>query len=119
MAIGFDEAAFFRAVDYRRQAEGLSWRELARRLELTPSTFSRLSQGRRPDVETFLRLLSWLGMPAEAFMQGGPGRERGSRDSALSVISAALRRDPALSPQDVGPIEDIVKVAYHRFTTPR
>src|SRR6266849_6353487 len=110
MPVGFDAAGFFRSVEFRRQTEGLSWRELARKLELSPSTFSRLAQGRRPDVETFVRLLAWMEMPAESFMLNSSGDKRwASRPDALSAISSALRGDPRLNPEDVEPIEEIVK----------
>lgn len=111
----FDEGAFFRALEDRRSLEGLSWRELGRRLELSPSTFSRLSRGKRPDVETFLKLLGWLGMPATAFLAGASASEPAS-DEPLAVIAQALRRDPRLHPSDVGPLEDILRVAYTRFS---
>ena len=120
MPVEFDAAGFFRSVEFRRQKEGLSWRELARKLELSPSTFSRLAQGRRPDVETFVRLLAWLEMPAESFMLNSQGGKDGAnRPDALSAISSALRGDPRLNPEDVEPIEEIVKVAYRRFAVTR
>jgi transcriptional regulator with XRE-family HTH domain len=115
MNVGFDLRGFFRAVEGRRVAEGLSWRELGRRLDLSPSTFSRMSRGRRPDVDTFLRLLAWLDMPAEGFMDGAFKRTNHSARPALETIAAALRHDPSLSPDDVAPLEEIVKVAYNRF----
>jgi transcriptional regulator with XRE-family HTH domain len=117
MAQAFDEVAFFQAVEARRQAEGLSWRELGRRLGLSPSTFSRLSRGRRPDVETFVTVLAWLDVPADAFIARTPGSPaKKGRALPLRVIGAALRDDPRLSPEDVQPLEDIIRVAYNRFS---
>lgn len=117
MDVRFDESAFFRAVEQRRAAERLSWRELGRKLGMSPSTFSRLSRGRRPDVDTFLKLLAWLDMPADAFVIGELPKASSAEDP-LALISAALRKDPNLRPDAVAPLEDIVRIAYNSFRRP-
>src|SRR5262249_34229409 len=65
-----DVGALYAALDNKRRARGTSWPDIARELDVSPSTFSRMAQGRRPDVDTFATLLRWLGMPAESFMRG-------------------------------------------------
>lgn len=107
-----DGDRFFRAVDRRRVDEGLSWRELARRMELSASTLSRLARGRTPDLDTFLRLIAWLGEPAEAFITV---LDPSVRRDTLSEIARALEDDPALGAEDVNAINQIVKVAYRRL----
>lgn len=116
MAPGFDEANFFRAVDAKRREAGVSWRELGRQLELSPSTFSRLSRGRRPDVETFVKVLDWLDLPADSFILSRSGVAGRPAGSSLPAIRAALRQDPRISEDDVRPLEDIIRVAYNRFS---
>ena len=109
----FDQSRFYEAVDRARRSAGLSSRQLAAELGLSASTFSRLSQGRRPDVDTFVKLLAWLDQPAENFMTGasvGSGNGDTVRD-----VATALRQDPALSPGDADALEEIVRVAYHRL----
>jgi len=108
-----DGDRFFRAVDRRRADEGLSWRELARRMELSASTLSRLARGRTPDLDTFLRLVAWLGEPAETFVAASDASVR--RDT-LSEIARALEDDPALATEDINAINQIVNVAYRRLT---
>lgn len=115
MPVTFDDERFFRAIQRARIDQGVSWRELGRRLSISPSTFSRMAQGRRPDVETFLALLHWLGMPADAFMLGTVNSATPGKEDALALIRAALVQDPEISPDDIEPIEDIVRVAYTRF----
>jgi len=115
VSVRFDETAFYRAVDDRRAAEQLTWRELGRKLGLSASTFSRLSRGHRPDVETFVRLLVWLNMPAAAFLTRTAETDQADSESALTAIAVALRQDPRLRPEDVAPLEDIVRIAYRRF----
>jgi transcriptional regulator with XRE-family HTH domain len=105
---------FYRTMDERRAAEGLSWRALGRHLGVSASTFSRMSRGRQPDVDTFLKLLAWLEMPAEHFMTGVRSKEQ-QGTAALSVITAALRKDPNLDPSRVEPLEKIMRAAYYTF----
>jgi transcriptional regulator with XRE-family HTH domain len=112
----FDPVAFYAAVDRERAERGLSWRQLGRDLGLSASTFSRLSKGHRPDVDTFLKLVTWLGVPVDTFLSRAQTfRSSRPRGDALPAIAAALRRDPSLDPRDVDPIEEIVRVAYNRF----
>jgi transcriptional regulator with XRE-family HTH domain len=47
-------------LDSKRKAEGLSWRGLARILDLTPSTLTRLRAGNRPDADALVTMLVWL-----------------------------------------------------------
>lgn len=56
----------------------MSWRQLARDRGLSPSTFTRLANGHRSDVDAFAVLVGWLGQPAERFItsdQPGPEQE--------------------------------------------
>ena len=46
-----DVPTFYAALDQKRLGEGISWRGLAARLDITPSTFTRMVQGRRPRVD--------------------------------------------------------------------
>jgi transcriptional regulator with XRE-family HTH domain len=113
----FDSTRFYEAVERRREDERLSWRQLATRLSLSPSTFSRLAQGKRPDVDTFVKLLAWLQQPATDFVQELPSAQPPAASSAdvLRDVRTSLRRDPALSSENAEALEDIVRVAYYRL----
>ena len=60
--------ALYAALDAQREARGMSWRQLAKDRGLSPSTFTRLANGHRPDVDAFAVLVRWLGQPAERFI---------------------------------------------------
>src|SRR4051812_10185417 len=62
-------AALFSALDSKREAENLSWREVAREVGVNHSIFTRLSQGNRPDVDTFMTLTGWLGLSPDRFVE--------------------------------------------------
>jgi transcriptional regulator with XRE-family HTH domain len=115
--VEFNEDQFFKDVDRTRTDAQISWRELGRRLDISPSTFSRLAQGRRPDVETFLRLLDWMGRSADAYLTGSDRSKAPSAD-ALSEAIEALRGDASLGAEGAAAIEDILRVAYRRFSSP-
>jgi len=112
-----DVEAFYAALDAKREGEELSWRELARNLEISPSTLTRMAQGRRPDVDTFATLLRWLGMTADAFMRPVP---KGRKEvDTVAMISSYLRADKEIDPKDAEALEDIIKAAYRRLSDRR
>lgn len=56
------------ALDAQRRARDLSWRQLAEEAGVSPSLLSRMGNGQRPDLDGFVALVQWLGVPAEEFM---------------------------------------------------
>ena len=111
----FNDIAFFQAIESRRQAEKLSWRQLGRKLDLSPSTFSRLARGRRPDVDTFLRLIAWLNLPAETFIAGTSPAPK--ELDTLGAIRTALQADPHIRSGGADALEHVVRVVYARLTS--
>jgi transcriptional regulator with XRE-family HTH domain len=112
--VNLDERRFLSAIDRKRAEDGLSWRELARELGLSASTLSRLARGRRPDLETFLRLLGWLDQPAELFLVEPRELDETAVDT-LSEIQRLFSRDPSLRPEDADALHEIVHAAYRRL----
>jgi transcriptional regulator with XRE-family HTH domain len=49
-----------RRLDVRRRERGLTWRQIAEQLDVSPSMFSRLADGNRPDADALVSLLVWL-----------------------------------------------------------
>ena len=66
-APGVDVLAIHAMLDRERQRRDLSWRGLATKLGLVASTISRMREARHPDLQAFVRMTSWLGVPAETF----------------------------------------------------
>jgi transcriptional regulator with XRE-family HTH domain len=108
-----DVEALYAALDSKRKTRGVSWREIARELDVSPSTFSRMAQGRRPDVDTFATLLRWLGMPAESFMRGATSPA--ATEEPVAMVSSYLRSARNVSPEDAEALEDIFRAAYNRL----
>jgi transcriptional regulator with XRE-family HTH domain len=110
-----DVEALYAALDGKRKAQETSWREVARELEISPSTFSRMAQGRRPDVDTFATLLRWLGMPAESFMRSTGRGSGASEQEPMAMVSSYLRSARNIEPEDAEALEEIFRAAYKRL----
>lgn len=63
-----DVPEFRRRLDARRQERGLTWRQLAEQVDVSPSTFSRLADGNRPDADALVTLLVWLDLDTDICM---------------------------------------------------
>lgn len=110
-----DVPALYEALDHKRQAGKLSWRGLAQEIGITPSTFTRMSKGRRPDVDTFGALLRWLGMPVETFMR--PSVDTKETSEPVAMIGTYLRMDRNLTLEAAEAIEELVRLMYERLRT--
>jgi transcriptional regulator with XRE-family HTH domain len=108
-----DVEALYAALDNKRKTRGTSWRQIAGELAISPSTFSRMAQGRRPDVDTFATLLRWLGMPAESFMRGTTATA--ATEEPVAMVSSYLRSARNIKPEDAEALEDIFRAAYNRL----
>ena len=110
-----DVEALYAALDSKRKAQETSWREIARGLEISPSTFSRMAQGRRPDVDTFATLLRWLGLPAESFMRSAREEDGSVAEEPVAMVSSYLRSARNIEPDDAEALEEIFRAAYKRL----
>ena len=105
----FDITGFHAALDAQRAAKGLNWKEVADQSGVSASTLTRMSQGRRPDVDGLALLLAWSGLNASDFLP------RANKPESLAQITANLRADKNLKPESAKALEEIIKVAYERF----
>jgi transcriptional regulator with XRE-family HTH domain len=107
-----DVAALYLTLDSERQQRGLSWRQVAHKAGVGPSTLSRMAQGSRPDVDSFVALVQWLGVAAEQFMRGGPDEEPGRQATVpAQAVASLLRADRNLDPDSAAAIDDILQAA--------
>lgn len=59
--------ALYAALDLIRSHGELSWRDVAKQTGCSPSTFSRLAEGKRPDADALCTLVAWLRVPLDRF----------------------------------------------------
>jgi transcriptional regulator with XRE-family HTH domain len=79
---------------------------------ISASTLTRISQGKRPDVDGLSALLAWSGLQMDDFIVTTMPR---AEVSTVARISTSLRADKHLPPRAAEAIEKIVRVAYDEF----
>jgi transcriptional regulator with XRE-family HTH domain len=109
----FDVSALHAALDSERVSRRLTWKDVSAASGVSASTLTRLSQGKRPDVDSLTALTGWLGMSADRFM-GHRANAFGSA-SALAQISSILRDDPELTADAATALDEMIKATYARL----
>ena len=105
----FDVARFFAALDSARNIRKKSWKKVADESKVSASTLTRISQGKRPDIDSFGALCAWAGLQGNDFFKGV---SRPVEAEPLTKLSTYLRADPNLSPTGAAALEAIVRAAY-------
>ena len=96
----------------RRRAKHLSLRDLAAETGVSLNTLSRVERGHVPDLKNFQRIVDWLDIPAETFLEATTDAV-----STPQVIVRHLRSDPRLSSRAVHEIAELVEDMYHRLAS--
>lgn len=84
--------------------------------DVSASTLSRIEQGSAPDLPTFMRICSWLGVMPDEFVDPALSLKR--REEAKSeiqlpeAIEAQLRQDGVLHTTTVDAISEMIRIAY-------
>lgn len=92
----------------KRGTRGL--RETAKEIgNVSPSTISRVENGKTPDMETFLALCHWLEVPPAELMKNA--EEEKNLDTP-EAIEFQLRADKNLDPAIADALASLVKAAY-------
>lgn len=109
----FDAEGFYQALDAVRRSRGLQWKQVSDESGVGAWTFTRLAQGKRPDVDTLAALAAWSRLNLADYIISEQ-EERPSVDT-LAIISTAISRDPNLDEQSKKAMDDIIKVTYERM----
>ena len=114
----FDVASLFAVMDAERRARQLTWKEVATESGVSASTLTRISRGRRPDVDSLAALTIWLGVSADQFMSTKSVQTFGSA-SSLAQITSIIRNDPHLNAESAIALEEMIKSTYEHLRTDR
>ncbi|GAA3811160.1 helix-turn-helix domain-containing protein [Amycolatopsis tucumanensis] len=113
-----DTGRLYAALDAERESRGLSWRQLAAEAGVSASLVSRMGNGHRPDLDGFIALVQWLGMPAETFMVWPEGQPDGRRRPSLEAqLAPLLRAEEELSESDQQHLLDVVGLTMRHIRT--
>ena len=110
--VSFDVVGFYYALDSTRKSRNISWRAVAHEAGISPSTLTRMAQGKRPDVDSLAKLTVWSGLKSDDFV-----RSEGSKSEAepIAMISTLLRSDKHLTEDSAAALDELVKLAYKRL----
>jgi transcriptional regulator with XRE-family HTH domain len=92
----------------KRLTRGL--RETAKEIgNVSPSTISRVENGKTPDIETFLALCDWLEVPAAELIKNTEDEKAPNTPEAITI---QLRADRNLDPAIANALASLVTAAY-------
>jgi transcriptional regulator with XRE-family HTH domain len=107
------------AMESRVKADGISWRQAAAQVGVSPSLLTRLRNGQRPDLEAFARMVRWLRHPADEFLVDPEELANRPEPALDSSISALLRARQDLNDDDKRYLEDILQAGLQHFKQTR
>ena len=110
-------AALYSALAVAKDDKSKSWRQVAKELDLSPSTFTRMANGHRPDVEAFAALVRWLGQPADAFILRVDGDA--PEPDLVASLAPLLRARKDLSSEDAEHLQSLFQAAVEEFQATR
>lgn len=108
MANYLDMEKLANLVRNKRLTRGL--RETAKEIgNVSPSTISRVENGKTPDMETFLALCDWLQVPAAELIKNTEDEKAPNTPEAITI---QLRADRNLDPAIANALASLVTAAY-------
>jgi transcriptional regulator with XRE-family HTH domain len=108
MASYLDIEKLANLVRSKRSSCGL--RKIAKEIgNVSPSTISRVENGKIPDMDTFLALCDWLNVPPAELIKNTEDSKALETPEAISI---QLRADKKLDPAIANVLASLVKVAY-------
>lgn len=87
-------------------------RTIAEEIEgVSVATLSRIEQGKIPDVDTFIKICRWLGVPTDTFVIRQPSKTVSHTDNQQAIV-AHLRADRELETDTIQMLVKLVNLAY-------
>jgi transcriptional regulator with XRE-family HTH domain len=86
-AVHFDSPALYAALDAQRQAQGLTWQEVARQIRVSASTLAGVKRAAVLEGDGVLGMVRWLGCSPERFTLGA-----GEASTGPMAIASAVGR---------------------------
>jgi transcriptional regulator with XRE-family HTH domain len=103
----------------KRLARGLSLRQAAQEVGVSPTTFSRVERGDHlPDRENLLQLANWVGVTLEQIASSPADQNvvtHSPGESTVEAVALHLRADKDLDPKDAQILMEVFRVAYENL----
>ncbi len=103
---------FATQIDERMRREQLKLRHVSEQCGVSFGQLSKIRRGKcKPDLDSFISLVRWLGVPAEQFIKGSPHPSEKNNASEEPLI-VHLRAERKLPTEIVNALVTMVKLAY-------
>ncbi|HEX7888502.1 MAG TPA: helix-turn-helix domain-containing protein [Ramlibacter sp.] len=112
----FDADSFYAAIDRTLRERQVNWKQVSTATGVSPTTLTRMSQGRRPDAASLAALSAWAGINPADYVAGVSPPSDGP--STLEKVSAIFRQDPCLDEDARHKLESILESAYLALRSP-
>lgn len=109
---GFDSEGFYRGLQDTLTARKTTWSQVSRDTGISPTTLTRMAQGRKPDASSLAALSAWAGLNPADYVVGVP---RSERAEPLVAVTTYFRADPNLSKEAAEALSAMIQVAYDRL----
>ncbi len=113
---GFHAEVFYDALATTVKARQQTWKQVSKETGVSPSTLTRMAQGRRPDAGSLAALSAWAGINPADFVRM---HNKPKTSEPLVAISALLRADSNLRPDAAKALQAIIETAYESLKKER
>lgn len=111
MGYYLDIAKLANLVRNKRHHRGL--REIAKEIgNVSPSTISRVENSKTPDMDTFLALCDWLGVPPSEFFKNTEDREPKKLNN-LDDIAVQLLSNKDIDSEIANALSSLIRAVYN------
>ncbi|MFB7842135.1 hypothetical protein [Microbacterium sp. NPDC056052] len=107
------------ALEQRVKADGISWRQAAGQIGVSPSLLTRVRNDQRPDLDAYARIVRWLRISADVFMIDPEELASREEPELGSSINALLRARSDLDEQDKEHLTNILSQGLVYFQQTR
>jgi transcriptional regulator with XRE-family HTH domain len=99
-----------------RRKRRLSLREVSYETGISVNTLSRVERGYLPDLKNYQRLVDWLEVPADTFLETGTTV---STAGTLGLVTRHFRSDPNLTAEAADKLTSLVQDMYNKLAAER
>jgi transcriptional regulator with XRE-family HTH domain len=104
------------ALKAERRSRRLSLRDVSDETGVSVNTLSRVERGHLPDLKNYQRLVDWLGVPADTFLETAQSE---STVGTLDLVARHFRSDRGLTPDAVEKLNAMVQEMYNTLVSER
>jgi transcriptional regulator with XRE-family HTH domain len=104
------------ALKAERRRRRLSLREVSYETGVSVNTLSRVERGYLPYLKNYQRLIDWLGVPADTFLEASAPE---SPVGTMDIVARQFRADPGLTPEAAEKLSSLVQDMYSKLVSER